>query len=194
MAAAQLQRDRRIIRGTLGCPICYAEYPIVDGVVDTRRSPAQFAERGNPALPDEESVMRLAAQLDLQNPGGVVILGGVYGAFAPAMSVLFQAQYIALNPPAAAPQESHASVILSDSRLPLNDAFARGVAADDREVHNLGVSELARLVRRGGRLVLPSGATPPQGMRVLARDERELVAELERVGSEPVALRRGRTP
>ena len=33
VAAAEAMSGRHIVRGTLGCPVCEAEYPIRDGVV-----------------------------------------------------------------------------------------------------------------------------------------------------------------
>ena len=53
---------RDIIDGVLGCPICSAEYPIRDGAVD-------FGGAGAPApyiAPGEESAVRIAAALDLE--------------------------------------------------------------------------------------------------------------------------------
>src|SRR5687768_8190638 len=93
--------DRHVIRGTLGCPVCGAEYPVRGGVADfragdaggERRAAAQGGDGSEPSSPDtpgsagppdEAGAMRLAALLGLAEPGGVVILMGQWAAFAPA--------------------------------------------------------------------------------------------------------------
>ena len=65
-----LPDDRDIIEGTLGCPICQAEYPIRDGV-------ACFSDRAAPRVSgpvSEEDAVRVAAALDLTDARMTAIL------------------------------------------------------------------------------------------------------------------------
>ena len=43
VVASTRTQARHILEGTLGCPVCRAEYPIVDGVVDFRGDSAAAA-------------------------------------------------------------------------------------------------------------------------------------------------------
>ena len=73
--------------GLLGCPACHARYPIADGVVD-------FAGGTPGPRPPDESLpsepVRLAAQLGLAEPGGVVLLTGRYAFLADGLRELVE--------------------------------------------------------------------------------------------------------
>src|SRR5215208_3855169 len=90
VAAARRMEGRHIDEGTLGCPICRAEYPIRGGVADFRGEGAGAAaaptESGDAPLPDESEVMRAGALLGLSESGGVVLLAGTWGAIAGAIA------------------------------------------------------------------------------------------------------------
>src|SRR4030081_3421247 len=78
VGSADRMEARHIVEGTLGCPVCRAEFPIHDGVVDFRRGPARALPSN--AAPDPEQTMRLAALLDLSDASGFPVLLGGRGA------------------------------------------------------------------------------------------------------------------
>src|SRR5690242_13078603 len=84
VASIERAEERDIKQGMLGCPSCYAEYPIVDGVVRFddagRRSPF--------VAPDEQEAMRIAAALDLTDPRMTALLVGDWGAHAPLIRAM----------------------------------------------------------------------------------------------------------
>ncbi|MGH7617800.1 MAG: hypothetical protein ACREPM_11270, partial [Gemmatimonadaceae bacterium] len=69
VASIERAEERDIREGTLGCPVCLAEYPIRDGIV-------RFADVTLPALeaPREDDAVRLAAALDLTEPRMTAVL------------------------------------------------------------------------------------------------------------------------
>src|SRR5215213_6749781 len=88
--------NRYIIEGTLGCPICLAEYPIRGGVVHFTAN-----ETYAPDVPaSEEEAVRIAAALDLTEPRMTAVLHGRWGAHAQFVRGISPSQLILLNPPA----------------------------------------------------------------------------------------------
>lgn len=185
--------DRHVIRGMLGCPVCSAEYPIRGGIVDFRGSASMGA--GDPvagespegivrAMPDETAAWRLAALLDLSEPGGVVVLMGRWAAAAPSLeSVAAGTQFLLVNP--AVPVFPFASAIRTETVLPLASGAARGVAHDAGDP-GVSTTEAARVIRAGGRL-LASGAEPvPDQVAEIARDASEWVGERRAEATGPV--------
>lgn len=185
VASAWEQRDRRILRGTLGCPTCGAEYSITGGVADFRSATPEpeGARSAGPSttpaqLPDEGAALRLAAQLDLTQPERRVLLLGDYARLAPALSVMFDAQCFAAGVERGLEGEvaGLASVMRIGASLPFARASLHGAAVDDPHVAQLALEEVDALLLPHGRLVAPAGASVTPGLTELARDEREWVA------------------
>lgn len=193
VATAARQRERRILDGTLGCPVCGAEYLVRDGVADFRAARQESAEvEARPS--DDEAGLRLAAQLDLTEGGRRVLLCGSYAALAPAISVAYDAFCLTIGAPAALESHlaAHASVLRVDAKVPLAAASLSGVAIDAPHVARLGVDQIAPLLRANGRLVAPADAPLPVGVRLLARDAREWVAARTRDPAVILPLARAR--
>ena len=185
VASAWEQKDRRIVRGALGCPECGAEYPISGGVADFRTPtpPAGGAAPAGPVsaradAPNEAAAFRLAAQLDLTQPERRLLLFGDYAGLAPALSVMFDAQCFAVGVERGLEGEvaGLASVMRMGPSLPFAQASLHGVAIDDRHVALMGLTQASAILRPHGRLVAPAGASVAAGLTELARDEREWVA------------------
>ena len=89
VAAASGMDGRHLVEGVLGCPICRREYAV-------RHSTAWFSTRQPDATDrtlttlavdvDPAQVTRTAALLDLSQPGGIVVLGGSWAAYAAAVA------------------------------------------------------------------------------------------------------------
>jgi uncharacterized protein YbaR (Trm112 family) len=185
VASAWEQHDRRIVRGALGCPACGAEYAISQGVAAFRSVtpplsvdlPADAHPVGGEP-PNEDAAIRLAAQLDLTQPGRWVLLFGDYARFAPALSVTFDAQCFVVGVESGV--ERHlaalASVMRIGASLPLAQASLHGIAIDERHVALMGLTQAQAVLRPHGRLVAPAVAPVAAGLTELARDDREWVA------------------
>ncbi len=185
VASAWEQKDRRIVRGALGCPACGAEYQISEGVADFRNATPQAG--GEPSAgtnttlaepPNEGAAIRLAAQLDLTQPGRRVLLFGDYARLAPSLSVMFDAQCFAVGVEGGLEGQmaGFASVMRVGASLPFAQASLHGVAMDDQHVALMGLTQAGAILRPHGRLVAPAGAGVAAGLTELARDEREWVA------------------
>ena len=180
-------RDREVVRGRLGCPVCHAEYPIADGTVffDVPARPATTATPLPAAEPDE--TLRLAALLGLVGAGGVVLLSGAWGGHAAMLEQLVPARYVVLNAGAPVSLGPSGSVLVTAGTVPLGAASVRGAVLDDGTLDLLPAA-LAALAPRG-RLVAPAASPVPAGVAELARDERQWVAERGAAASAPVPLR-----
>lgn len=173
--AAGRTEGRDVYEGVLGCPVCKAEYSIVDGLV-------RFAEvplaKPLPA-PNEHEALRLAAALDLTSPQGYVILVGAWGNHATALHAMSDAQLMLVNPPAGLAMGWGLSGLTMRAdwiRLPLASASARAIALDDAAMPSQLDGALDTL-GAGGRLVAPASLRLPDIVTELARDERHWVAE-----------------
>jgi uncharacterized protein YbaR (Trm112 family) len=190
VASTTRMEARHIVEGTLGCPVCRAEYPVHRGVVDFRRAGASTRAEGT-ARRDATQAMRLAAFLALADATGFAVLLDEWGAHAPALRELVETPLIVVDPPGAMTGEPGISVLLTDEAIPLAHASARGVAVLAGASGRL--AEAARITRTGGRLVAPANVAVPAGVRELARDESVWVGEKEAERSPLVTLhvRRG---
>ena len=207
--------DGRILHeAMLGCPTCHAQFAVIDGVMvlsDDVIVLGDGATGARPAPPDDgaqgsaDELVRLAALLNLDGPGGFVLLHADWGVHAGALATAFDISVVTLDAPASVARvpraardarETRVSTILSSGdRVPLAHGVLRGVAL------GLGVGGAlpapALLVSAGlavmpnGRLVAPIGCERPPGWVELARDHRHWVAEAR---STPVTLRRAPRP
>jgi uncharacterized protein YbaR (Trm112 family) len=189
VASADRIEARHIVEGTLGCPVCKAEYSIHRGVVDFRRTaPGVFP----PAVtPDYEQAMRLAAFLDLSDSLGFAVLLGAWGSHASLLRAEVETPLVLVDPPQGVEGEPGISVLRSDGELPLAAGAARGLAIDGGSESRL--ASAVRAIRSKGRLVAPVSVALPAGVRELARDDTVWVGEREADPSPLVTLhvRRG---
>ena len=182
MLSADAWSGTRVMRGVLGCPMCHLRYPIDNGVVDfTSGSPAAPV-----AAAGETDAMRLAAQLGLTEAGGIVLLTGRYASSVAALLELVDVTCILVDEVAAGTDAAVTFRILE--RVPLVDNALRAAAVDDSRAGTAFLEDVARCVRPGGRMVAPAGSAQPEVVRILARDSREWVGEVE--STEPLTLLR----
>src|SRR4051812_39021530 len=89
--------NRFIIDGTLGCPICAAEYEIANGVADFSAGTArvQPIARALSARDREEVATRAGAFLNATEPGATVVLGGSWAEAAHELSVMTDSRVLA---------------------------------------------------------------------------------------------------
>jgi uncharacterized protein YbaR (Trm112 family) len=180
---------RHIVDGTLGCPVCHAQYPVRRGVVDFRGAAPVPLAAERPS--DEMQAMRLAAFLDLTDASGFAVLAGEWGNHAALLRGLVETPLLLVDPPEGIEGEPGISVVRCDGELPLATGSARGVAID--EARDARLASAVRVTKPGGRIVAPADAAMPAGVTALARDDRVWVAEREAATSPLVRLhvRRG---
>jgi len=195
VAAASRMEGRHLVDGVLGCPLCRREYAIRDG---TAWFSARQPRAGDPDLTisttdsDPAHVTRAAALLGLSQPGGIVVLGGSWSAYADALADLGVSHIVVLNGQANASSIQEVSSIVVDDRLPFASAALRGVAVDRSAASRALLASAASSLQSRGRLVAPADAQVPDGVAVLASDDRDWVAERTVDASPPVALRSAR--
>lgn len=189
--AARRTEDRHVVEGTLGCPVCRAEYPIHAGIADFADATVRDGASAAPlrALPSAD---HLAAMLNLGDALGFVVLIGAWGTRADQLLALLDAPPLLLvDPPQDVAMGRGLSGLRAAAMLPLATGAARAVAVDSAD--DVRVAEAARVARVGGRLVAPADALVPKEVRELVRDETVWVGERLPQPSAPVTLhvRRG---
>lgn len=180
VAAATRTVDRRIVEGTLGCPVCGAEYAIRAGAVwfGGADAPAVASMAGAGA----DAPIRLAAMLGLDERGGVYVLDGSWGALLSGLAIAFPDAHFVLL---ATRDAAGAGAVLrgTGEGIPLAAGSARGVALE-RASSALAQAATAALAPKG-RLVAPAVSGVPAAFTVLARDNAWWVGE--RASAAPVS-------
>ena len=183
LAASRLEA-RHVLDGTLGCPVCHAQYAIRDGIVDLRlggdEHAVERAARDDPQLVQHVPALDLAAMLNLADALGFAVLVGEWGRHAHALLELEQAPPLLLvDPPAGVEIVPGLSGVRAGAALPLPLAVgsARAIAVDDAEPARL--ASAAQVTRAGGRNVAPARAVVPEGVRELVRDEHVWIGDRE---------------
>jgi hypothetical protein len=205
VAASDATQGRRIVRGTLGCPVCDAEYPIVAGVAHfagadatpaTATHPLHAAQLDDGAASLDDAVDRLAAQLHLVEAPEPILLVGTWGALAlPLLRHYPHAVALVADAPATLPLDERLSpLVLPAARLPLADGSVRAIAVDAAHAGDAWLAEAARVATAGARLVTPVTHAPPPGdWTLVAADAHVHVAVRAARASAPVQLRRAPT-
>ena len=170
--------NRMVREGTLGCPVCSAEYRIRNGVAD-------FAlGETTPAMPDtsaadtggrEELATDAGAYLNATQPGATIILGGGWARAAHQLAAMTDVRVIALNAPATVRESDRVGLVRVGTRIPLATNSAHGIALD-ASFPALAFGAALRVVKQGGRVVGPVSAAVPTPTAVLARNEKHWIA------------------
>ena len=178
MLSVESWEGSRVWSGVLGCPRCHARYPIRDGVVDFADG-AGGADLRAEVQRDEFEVIRLAAQLGLSESGGLVLLTGRYASLAEALLDVVDVTCLLVDARNGSPPGT-TRLRLGD-RLPFMSGALRAAAVDDARANPSFLRDVARCVRDGGRVVAPADSSPPGDLRIVARDVREWVGQVERL-------------
>lgn len=164
--------NRFVESGTLGCPICSAQYPIENGVADFTggvSSPSCEEQRAAASHRREEMATRAGAFLDATEPGATVVLGGVWSYAAEELSTLAEVRVFAVNPAPGVRETATVGLVRVAAELPLATDSCLGVAVD--AWFNSGIiAASARVVRPGGRIVGPTNIPPSEELAILAQD------------------------
>ncbi len=172
VASFQKVSNRNVEEGTLGCPICSAQYPIENGIADFSAgagSPLCDEQRSGASHRREELATRAGAFLDATEPGATVVLGGVWAYAAEQLAELAGVRVFALNPPPGVTETAAVGLIRVAADIPVARDSCLGVAVD--AWFNAGIIASAmRVTRPGGRVVGPAVIPPPAELAVLAQD------------------------
>ncbi len=173
----------------LACPVCGAEFRIVNGIAHFAGAtpaapPAWPSEPYTPAM-----ALRLAALLGVAESQLPVALVGRYTAASSALASLVSAPQLLINGSPVIPGPGVSCLVVAD-RLPLGVESLAAIAVDATHATATFLDSATRALRLGGRLVAPADAPVPAGMRELARDTTEWVAETTARASGLVELRR----
>lgn len=171
--------NRFVIDGTLGCPVCHAEYPIAKGIAYftvAGESTHQLIDDSPRSEGREELATRTAAFLDATEPGATLVLGGSWTEAAQDVSVMTETRVLALNPGKPVEESETVALLRVGREIPLAASSVLGVALDASFAPEI-VSSALRVVRPGGRIIGPVTIDAPADLLVLARDERYWVAE-----------------
>lgn len=210
VAVVDFREGERMREGYLGCPRCETRFPVRGGDVHFGSREAGEAVPGEGEEDPERRAVEVGALLGLTGEvGGYVLLGPGLGAAAALLArAVASVEVLALGPvpPAgAAPARGEASrggrtaaagetagerptrlLTGRPTPLPVRSNRLRGVAL--RTGDAAAVAEAARALGPGGRLVLfgpeeaAVRAVEASALRVLAAEERALVAALPREG------------
>lgn len=187
VAQADAVQDGRMAEGTLGCPVCHAERVVRGGVVWWSGAPTPTPADVRPDMTGE-ALVRAGALLALADSRQPYVLCGAAGLAGNGLAAFADAPLVLLDPPddRAAP---FATIVRGAPAVPFAARSVRGVLLDGAWAADPArmASAVGALVP-GGRLVAPAAAALPAGVRELARDVGEWVAE--RVG-DVVGITRG---
>ena len=171
--------NRIVIEGTLGCPVCSAEYEISRGVVDFTQGKSiadNEAQRSHASHRREELATRAGAYLDATQPGTTIVLGGLWAYAAQELADMADVRVIALNAPSEVSESERVGLVRIAEQIPLAANSVYGVALDGW-FESTTIEDALRVVRPAGRVVAASSAKVPEAAIVLARDEHYWVAE-----------------
>lgn len=156
---------RRVVRGTLGCPVCGSIVRIDEGVAWFEGG---TASEGATLL----SADAVAAFLGVAGPGGYIALAGGATAVAAQLGVLLPGIGLVLVNPPEGIVDSMSGSILRGGRLPLKHGSMRGVVLGQDAAESAGwVTDALGAVLPGLRVVVESAAPPPEGVELLAAVE-----------------------
>ncbi len=189
-----------MVEGVLGCPVCHVEREVRRGVLHWSAAPAASAGAASASAPPtastadtgEDAVTRIGALLGFGESTAPFVLSGRSAAVATGLLGIADAVLVLVDPPDDA-ASAFATVIRGAPRLPLASGSTRGVLLEGDWATADQASAAVNTLVEGGRLVAPVSVALPAGVRELARDERQWVAErLAGLvgGGVPIPLRR----
>jgi uncharacterized protein YbaR (Trm112 family) len=156
-------RERSVLAGRLGCPVCHREYLIRDGVADF--GDGESTDPTSPGIEPEA----LAAFLGLGGPGGYVgLVGGGSELGRNLVQQIPGVQFVLLNPPPGASGLPMLSFLRGGS-IPIKSRSLRGVVLLGQFAGKEGWrAEAARVLLPGLRVVGQGSNPADAGLELLA--------------------------
>jgi uncharacterized protein YbaR (Trm112 family) len=163
--------ERRVVRGAVGCPVCEAEYPVVDGVVQFGTDPLLGSSSRADDLTVEEMPQPsdVHSLLGLDGPGGYVILLGSVARMAAELSHAMQGiHFVGVNAPPEVAESDILSLLSSERKIPLRSGSVRGAVVGREYSREPWLTEGARVLLKGRRLVVVDEDVEPPGVEQMA--------------------------
>ena len=163
--ATGAMKGRAIRYGTLGCPVCHAEYMVVQQAV--RFGPRPDVGAPVALLPPPNAIQAL---IGLESAGGYVALVGSAARLAHDLAGLMRGvHFICVNPPPGVEPSVTRSLVEATATIPVRGSVARGVVLGEEYASPAWLAESGRVLLRGQRVVAcKEGMTPPVGVAALA--------------------------
>jgi uncharacterized protein YbaR (Trm112 family) len=189
VASLVVREDRFIVQGTLGCHVCLRRYPIIDGIAYFGSVPDSVpisilssvpANRLSvaPASANAEMSTRIAALLNVTERS-TLVLAGEWALHGHAITEMLPLTVFALDPSVAMRDSASLAIVSSSEGIPLAGNSTHGVALDAATATPKNIASALKVISPGGRLVAPTSANIPAGVRLLASDESYWVGERE---------------
>ena len=162
---------RLIVTGAIGCPASQSEYPIENGIADfcLADSALQLPVPAEDVSTDAETVHAL---LGVATAGGYIVLIGSAGRLAVDLGEqVGGVHFVAFNPPADVQPSSAVSVVRGPVPLPLRTSMARGVVVGREYAFEPWLTEAARILLKGLRMVVLRDDVTVPGMKTVASGE-----------------------
>jgi hypothetical protein len=187
VARADIVEAGRMVEGVLGCPVCQTERVVRGGVVYWTGDATPVAASKSPdAHPDR--VIRIGALVAFGDSHAPFVLCGAEAHVAAGLGALAETPLVLIDPP-----DDRAALLASIVRgahaIPFASGAVQGIAVDAQHATAEFLASCVSALVNGGRLVAPAAAVIPPGLRELARDAEQWVAEKEAV-SATIPLRR----
>jgi hypothetical protein len=192
LVCVPLRVEGRVLHeAMLGCAVCHARFSVHQGSGWFGAGDAPSAMPAPTPSDDEAELLRLAAMLNLDSPGGFVLLDASWATLAEPLAARFAVSVVVASDGPRTFDHPAVSVLAGlAASLPLAPLTLRG-AAWGPGVTSAPLVATTRALNANGRLVAPVEVDPPPALSVLARDDRHWVAEPR---AEPVSLRRAPAP
>jgi hypothetical protein len=162
---------RRVVSGTVGCPVCKIEHKVAEGIVGFGEDPLLGVGSRSDDLTIERmpQVDDVQALLNLSASGGYVVLVGSGSRLAEELARnTVDVHYVGVNPPPELRETESLSLLRSPRIFPLKDNSVRGVLIGREYVRNRWMDDAGRVLAPNGRLVAVLDELSASGVRQLA--------------------------
>ena len=169
--------SRDVVRGGLACPVCRAEYPIVDRVA-WFAPPDAVADTRAPGAPSGLTAEAVRTFLDLQGGGGYVLLVGSATRFGPELAALLPSSaVVCCCLSSSRPDAGSISVLHSPRVMPIKRHCMRAVVVGSDAALEPWLASAVEALLPGLRLIVEDEAAAPAGVVELARGAGVFVGE-----------------
>ncbi len=178
ICAPVLMDGRDVVRGGLACPVCRAEYAIIERVAWLAPPEERVTGADPSAAPSALTAEAVRTFLDLQGQGGFVVTVGTAGRIGRDLAALLPGvSFAAVNPPPAVTPSLELSVVRSPRLLPIRRHSLRAVIVGADVAGGPWLAAAADALLTGLRIIVEDEGTAPPGIVELARGAGLFVGE-----------------